>query len=242
MGDAERTRGLREAVCRANLDLVRAGLVVDTFGNVSGVDRDLGIVAIKPSGVSYDRLTPETMVLVDLEGRRVEGDLNPSSDTKTHLVLYRAFPGIGGVVHTHSRAATSWAQARRALPCFGTTHADYFRGEVPCTAVITDAQIARDYEEETGAQIVEAFGKLDYLSMPAVLVASHGPFTWGRDAADAVHTSVILEYVAEMAAASLALNPSLKPVRQALLDKHYLRKHGRGAYYGQGKESASGAS
>ncbi len=171
------------------------------------------------------------------EGR---GDLNPSSDTKTHLRLYRAFPGIGGVVHTHSRFATAWAQARRPLPCLGTTHADYFHGAVPCTAVISDAQIDRDYEEETAVQIVEAFKALDYRAMPAVLVASHGPFTWGRDAADAVHHSVMLEYVAEMAAIAFALNPGLAGIRQRLLDKHYLRKHGSDAYYGQAGEKARG--
>jgi L-ribulose-5-phosphate 4-epimerase len=234
MSDRERIARLREAVYRANIDLVDKGLVIDTFGNVSGIDRDMGMVAIKPSGVSYDRLSAETMVLLDMDGKRIEGDLNPSSDTKTHLHLYHAFPGIGGVVHTHSRMATSWAQAKRPLPCLGTTHADYFHGEIPCTAVITDEQILRDYEEETGVQIVEAFTSIDYRSMPGVLVASHGPFTWGRDAADAVHNSVILEYVAEMAAAAFALNPSLTAVRQTLLDKHYLRKHGKGAYYGQG--------
>jgi L-ribulose-5-phosphate 4-epimerase len=231
--DRERIGKLCEAVFRANVDLVDRGLVIDTFGNVSGMDREMGLVAIKPSGVGYADLAPEAMVVLDLEGRKVEGRLNPSSDTKTHLVLYRAFPGIGGVVHTHSRAATSWAQAMRPLPCLGTTHADYFHGEVPCTAVITDEQIGRDYEEETGVQIVEAFKALDYASMPAVLVASHGPFTWGRDPADAVHTSVILEYVADMALAAFALNPSLAGIRQRLLDKHYLRKHGSGAYYGQ---------
>jgi L-ribulose-5-phosphate 4-epimerase len=233
MKDRERIGKLREAVCRANVELVDRGLVIDTFGNVSGIDREMGLLAIKPSGVGYADLTPEAMVVLDLEGKKVEGGLNPSSDTKTHVHLYRAFPGIGGVVHTHSRAATSWAQANRALPCLGTTHADYFHGEVPCTAVITDAQIERDYEEETGVQIVEAFKALDYASMPAVLVASHGPFTWGRDPADAVHNSAILEYVAEMAVTAFALNPGLTGIRPRLLDKHYLRKHGRGAYYGQ---------
>jgi L-ribulose-5-phosphate 4-epimerase len=234
MADGERISRLREAVCRANLDLVDKGLVIDTFGNVSGIDRELGLIAIKPSGVGYDRLTPQAMVVLDLEGKRVDGDLNPSSDTKTHVRLYREFPEIGGVVHTHSRNATAWAQAKRPLPCLGTTHADYFRGEVPCTAVITDAQIERDYEEETAVQIIEAFRLLDYRSMPGVLVASHGPFTWGRDPSDAVHNSEILEYVAGMAALSVALSPSVKGVKKTLLDKHYLRKHGKGAYYGQG--------
>jgi L-ribulose-5-phosphate 4-epimerase len=240
MNDRARISKLREAVYKANIDLVDKGLVIDTFGNVSGVDRELGLLAIKPSGVSYDRLSPDAMVVLDLDGKRIEGDLNPSSDTKTHLHLYRAFPAIGGVVHTHSRMATAWAQAMRPLPCLGTTHADYFHGEVPCTAVITDEQILRDYEEETGVQIVEAFAGLDYRAMPAVLVASHGPFTWGRDAADAVHASMILEYVAEMAAVSFALAPGLTGIRQSLLDKHYLRKHGKDAYYGQGGTDGRG--
>ena len=232
--DRKRVRRLCEEVYRANIELVEKGLVVATFGNVSGIDRELGIIAIKPSGIDYAELSPEKMVLLDRDGSLIEGDLNPSSDTKTHVRLYREFPEIGGVVHTHSRNATAWAQAKRPLPCLGTTHADYFRGEVPCTAVITDAQIERDYEEETAVQIIEAFRSLDYRSMPGVLVASHGPFTWGRDPSDAVHNSEILEYVAGMAALSVALSPSVKGVKKTLLDKHYLRKHGKGAYYGQG--------
>ena len=232
--DTRRARRLREQVCRANLDLVAKGLVIETFGNVSGIDRELGLIAIKPSGVPYDELRSSSIVLVDLAGTRVAGDFAPSSDTPTHVRLYGEFPEIGGVVHTHSRNATAWAQAKRPLPCLGTTHADYFRGEVPCTAVITDAQIERDYEEETAVQIIEAFRSLDYRSMPGVLVASHGPFTWGRDPSDAVHNSEILEYVAGMAALSVALSPSVKGVKKTLLDKHYLRKHGKGAYYGQG--------
>ena len=173
-------RKLREAVYEANLELVEKGLVVSTFGNVSGIDRELGLIAIKPSGVEYDDLSPSNMVLLDLDGKRVEGTLNPSSDTKTHVFLYKSFPEIGGVVHTHSLHATAWAQARLPLPCLGTTHADYFHGPVPCTAVITDAQIALDYEEQTAVQITDAFKRIDYREMPAVLVASHGPFTWGK--------------------------------------------------------------
>jgi len=230
-----RLQELREAVWKANLKLVDHGLVVATFGNVSGIDRELGLIAIKPSGVGYEDLSPANMVVLDLEGRKVEGDLNPSSDTKTHVRLYREFPEIGGVVHTHSRHATAWAQARRPLPCFGTTHADYFHGTVPCTAVITDAQIGRDYEEETAVQILDAFRRVDYRGTPAVLVASHGPFTWGASADEAVYHAFILEYVAEMAAIAVGLNPRLTGVKQTLLDKHYLRKHGKDAYYGQGK-------
>lgn len=224
---------LREAVYRANIELVDRGLVVSTFGNVSGIDRSLGLIAIKPSGVEYDDLSPSNMVVLDLEGRRVEGDLNPSSDTKTHVFLYRSFPEIGGVVHTHSVHATAWAQSRLPLPCLGTTHADYFHGPVPCTAVITDAQIQLDYEEQTAVQITDAFRKIDYREMPAVLVASHGPFTWGKDPAAAVYHAFILEYVARMNAITVAVNPRIKGVRQSLLDKHFLRKHGKNAYYGQ---------
>jgi L-ribulose-5-phosphate 4-epimerase len=226
-------RALTESVYKANMELVEKGLVISTFGNVSGIDRALGVIAIKPSGVDYAALGPEKMVLLDLTGKKVRGDLNPSSDTRTHVALYAAFPEIGGVVHTHSKYATAWAQARMSLPCLGTTHADYFHGPVPCTRVITDAQIGRDYEEETAEQIIAAFRRLDYRSMPAVLVASHGPFTWGKDAHEAVHHSHILEYAAEMARVSLALNPRAKGIKRTLLDKHFLRKHGSGAYYGQ---------
>jgi L-ribulose-5-phosphate 4-epimerase len=235
--DARRTRALRERVCRANLDLVAKGLVIETFGNASGIDRELGVVAIKPSGVSYDDLEPMAIVLVDLAGKRVAGDLNPSSDTPTHVRLYRELPDIGGVVHTHSRYATAWAQARRPLPCLGTTHADYFRGTVPCTALITGAQIAGEYEEETAVQIVEAFRKLDYRTVPAVLVASHGPFTWGKDAAEAVYHAVMLEYAAELASIAVGINPRVGTAKRALLDRHFLRKHGGSAYYGQGKQA-----
>ncbi len=228
-------RILREAVYKANLELVERGLVVSTFGNVSGIDRALGLIAIKPSGVEYEELTPSNMVLLDLEGRRVEGDLNPSSDTRTHVMLYKEFPEIGGVVHTHSLHATAWAQARLPLPCLGTTHADYFHGPVPCTEVITDAQIALDYEEQTAVQIINAFKRVDYREMPAVLVASHGPFTWGTSPAAAVYHAFILELVARMNAISVSVNPRIRGVKQTLLDKHFRRKHGKNAYYGQKK-------
>jgi L-ribulose-5-phosphate 4-epimerase len=234
--DKKRLLRLRESVYEANMSLVSRGLVVATFGNVSGVDRTLGLVAIKPSGVDYEELSPGNMVVLDLHGKKVEGDLNPSSDTKTHIRLYREFPDIGGVVHTHSRHATAWAEARRGLPCLGTTHADYFHGEVPCTAVISDEQIGLDYEEETAVQIIDAFRRIDYHGMPAVLVASHGPFTWGKDAAEAVYHAWMLEYAAEMAAIAVGINPRVRGIKKTLLDKHYLRKHGKNAYYGQGGE------
>jgi L-ribulose-5-phosphate 4-epimerase len=224
---------LRERVYRANLRLQELGLVTATFGNASGIDRASGTVFIKPSGVDYESLSPESMVPVSLEGRVLEGGLNPSSDTKTHLALYRAFPEIGGVVHTHSRYATAWAQARRALPCFGTTHADVFYGQVPCTAVMRDEQIRRGYEEETAVQILEAFARLDYRSLPGVLVACHGPFTWGKSPELAVYHSQMLEEVARTGLYSLSLRPGLKGIKASLLNKHYQRKHGREAYYGQ---------
>jgi L-ribulose-5-phosphate 4-epimerase len=233
--DETRIRALAEGVYRANMDLVEKGLVISTFGNVSGIDREQGVIAIKPSGVEYAALSAEKIVLLDLKGKKIRGDLNPSSDTRTHVKLYAAFPEIGGVVHTHSRYATSWAQAGKSLPCMGTTHADYFHGAVPCTRVITDQQITRDYEEETATQIIEAFQDLDYRAMPAVLVASHGPFSWGKDANDAVHNAYFLEYCAEMALNSLIVNPKAGGIKQTLLDKHYLRKHGSEAYYGQKK-------
>ena len=231
-------RTLQEQVFRANMSLRDHGLVTATFGNVSGIDRDSGIVAIKPSGVPYDRLSPEKMVLVDLEYNVLEGDLNPSSDTKTHVMLYRAFEGIGGIVHTHSTYATAWAQSMKSLPCYGTTHADIFYGEIPCTAVMRDDQIDRDYEEETAVQILETFGRYDYRQIPGVLVACHGPFTWGDTPSRAVYHSLMLETVAKMGTLSLSINPQLKPIKQSLADKHYLRKHGKNAYYGQtNKES-----
>jgi len=225
---------LKNSVCKANLDLVREGLVIQTFGNVSGIDRQRGLVAIKPSGVSYDVMRPEDMVVVSLEsGDVMEGNLRPSSDTATHLVLYRAFSGIGGITHTHSLYATAWAQAKRGIPAFGTTHADYWHGEIPCTRPMTEAEINGDYEANTGAVIVERFEHLEPMQCPAVLVASHGPFTWGENAADAVHNAAILEYVARLAGESLRINPQLEPMQSTLLDKHFLRKHGPKAYYGQ---------
>ena len=234
MTEKERLKRLSEDVYRANMEIVEKGLVIFTFGNVSGIDRASGIVAIKPSGVDYGELSPANMVLLDLQGNIVEGDFNPSSDTKTHLKLYNAFEEIGGVVHTHSRYASSWAQARKSLPCFGTTHADYFYGEIPCTDVISDGSIAKDYEDETGALIVDTFREKDYRSMKAVLVACHGPFTWGKDVGEAVFISAVLEEVARMGFLSVTLNSDVKNIKQTLLDKHYLRKHGKDAYYGQG--------
>jgi L-ribulose-5-phosphate 4-epimerase len=229
----DRLRELQERVYRANMELFDKGLVIYTFGNVSGIDRESGVVAIKPSGVGYQALTPRSMVLLDLEGNRLEGEYNPSSDTRTHLVLYRAYPGIGGVAHTHSRYATAWAQARKPLPCFGTTHADYFHGEIPCTGVIEDGRLRRDYEEETGNLIVDTLRGVDVEHMKAVLVACHGPFTWGRDPGEAVFISVMLEEAARTGLYTRLLEPRAGGIKQTLLDKHYLRKHGAGAYYGQ---------
>ena len=225
---------LKLSVCKANLDLVKEGLVIQTFGNVSGIDRGQGLVVIKPSGVSYDVMKPEHMVVVSLEtGKVVEGALRPSSDTATHIVLYRAFKAIGGIVHTHSLYATAWAQAKRAIPALGTTHADYWHGEVPCTRLMTDEEISSEYEAKTGDVIVETFKGIDPLHKPAVLVASHGPFAWGKDAADAVHNAAILEYLARLASETQRINPQIGPMQKMLLDKHFLRKHGPEAYYGQ---------
>ena len=224
---------LKQSVCKANLDLVKHGLVVFTWGNVSGIDRAAGVIGIKPSGVSYDDLIPEQIVLLDLEGNVIEGELRPSSDTPTHLELYRSFEGLGGICHTHSAHATMWAQAQRDIPCFGTTHADHFYGSVPVTKTMTDAEIEQDYEANTGKVIVRRFAKIDPLQMPAVLVANHGPFTWGDTAAAAVKNAVVLEEVARMASGALQINASQGPISQTLLDKHYLRKHGDNAYYGQ---------
>jgi L-ribulose-5-phosphate 4-epimerase len=229
---------LKARVCEANLELRRSGLVILTWGNVSGIDRDSGLVAIKPSGVSYDDMRPEQMVLVDLNGKVVEGDLRPSSDKLTHLVLYREFPDIGGVAHTHSTYATAWAQACRPLPCYGTTHADNFRGEVPATRKLTKKQLQGQYEFETGIAIVRAMEGLDPLDMPAALVASHGPFTWGASPEAAVENSIVLEQVAQMAWVSERLRvlygtSLLRPISKELQDKHFLRKHGKDAYYGQ---------
>jgi L-ribulose-5-phosphate 4-epimerase len=227
---------LKERVCKANLDLSARGLVLYTFGNVSGIDRDSGYIVIKPSGVSYEELTPDMMVTVDLENNVVDGEKRPSSDTRTHVFLYRNFLEIGGVAHTHSTYATSWAQARRPIPCLGTTHADYLSSEIPCTKIMSDKQIGRDYEEETGVQIVDAFGDYDYRYTPMVLVASHGPFTWGDSPEQAVYHSVILEELARMAAITYSINPDIIPVKRALIQKHFNRKHGENAYYGQKKE------
>lgn len=225
---------LKEAVCEANLALVRSGLVIQTWGNASGIDRARGLVVIKPSGVPYDGMKPEHMVTVALEtGEVVDGTLRPSSDTPTHLVLYQAFKEIGGVVHTHSLYATAWAQACRGIPSYGTTQADYWHGDVPCTRLLTPKEIKKDYEANTGRVIVETFSKLNPLEHPAVLVASHGPFTWGRDVNDAVHNAEVLEFVARLASETLSVNPKARPMQSTLLDKHYLRKHGPNSYYGQ---------
>jgi len=229
-------RELRERVYEANAEIVRAGLVVLTFGNASAADRAAGVIAIKPSGVPYDALGPEAMVVVDLEsGDVVDGEHRPSSDTPTHLALYRSFEGVGGIVHTHSPFATAWAQACRAIPCLGTTHADHFSGAVPVTRALTREEIEGEYERLTGEVIVETFSELglDALATPAVLVASHGPFAWGGDAADAVENAVALEAVAAAALRTELLRPGVEPVGDALLRRHFLRKHGPGAYYGQ---------
>lgn len=223
---------LKKSVCKANLDLVQHGLVVFTWGNVSGIDREMGLVVIKPSGVSYDRLKPADMVVMDLHGKKVEGNKNPSSDTASHIFLYRNFGEIGGVVHTHSPWATSWAQARRSIPAYGTTHADYFYGEIPCTRPLTKEEVLEQYELNTGAVISETFKNLDPMSVPGVLVSQHGPFSWGKDEHDAVFNARVMEEVAKMAyyTESLGNKSSMDPF---LLDKHYQRKHGKDAYYGQ---------
>lgn len=225
---------LKEEVWRANLELVKHGLVIFTWGNVSGIDRQHGMVVIKPSGVSYDTMRPSDMVVLDLYGKVVEGQLKPSSDAPTHLVLYRQFLNIGGVVHTHSEWATAWAQAGMGIPALGTTHADYFYGQIPCTRKMTREEIQGDYELETGRVIVECFKGIDPDQVPGVLVNNHAPFTWGKDANDAVHNAVVLEEVAKMTFRSLQLNPNAE-MDKTLLDKHFLRKHGANAYYGQKK-------
>lgn len=226
---------LRQAVWADNLELPRRGLVTYTWGNVSGIDRARGLVVIKPSGVGYDALTPEYLVVVGLDGNRVEGDLNPSSDTATHLVLYKAFPTLGGVVHTHSPNAVAWAQAGEDIPCYGTTHADYFYGPVPCARHLTQAELEEDYERNTGAVIVETFQErcIEPSTVPGVICASHGPFTWGKDPAQAVYHAVVLEEVAKMALLTRQVRPSATPAPQRIQNKHYFRKHGPGAYYGQ---------
>ncbi|EHB64978.1 MULTISPECIES: L-ribulose-5-phosphate 4-epimerase [Paenibacillus] len=224
---------LKQQVLEANLALPKHGLVTFTWGNVSGIDREQGLVVIKPSGVPYEELKAEDMVVLDLQGQIVEGHLRPSSDTPTHLVLYRHFTEIGGIVHTHSPWGTSWAQAGRALPAYGTTHADYFYGEIPITRPMTRSEIEGDYELETGNVIVERFADLDPNRIPGVLVHSHAPFVWGKDADNAVHNAVVLEECAKIAARMQQINPDTPPMDQALLDRHYLRKHGVNAYYGQ---------
>ena len=224
---------LREQVLEANLELVRCGLVLYTFGNVSGISRKDGLVAIKPSGVPYDDLTPEHMVISDLQGKIVDGDFRPSSDLPTHVELYRNFPNIGGVAHTHSEFATSWAQAQRPIPCLGTTHADYFYGPVPVTAELSAEEIANEYERNTGDGDLPSVRQAGSDAIPAVLVAGHAPFCWGKDAHEATHNAVVVEYVAKMAYRSLGINPGAKPLPAELHDKHFLRKHGKTAYYGQ---------
>lgn len=224
---------LKKEVYEANMLLPKYNLVTFTWGNVSGIDRESGMFVIKPSGVDYDKLRPEDMVVVDLDGNRVEGEMNPSSDTATHVELYKAFPNIGGIVHTHSPWATSWAQAGRGIPCYGTTHADYMYGEIPCVRNLTREEIEEAYEKNTGVLIAEYFKDKDYVAMPAVLCKNHGPFTWGKNAHEAVHNAVVLENVAMMACRCEMVNPQVQPAPQELQDKHYLRKHGPNAYYGQ---------
>ena len=230
-----RLQKLREQVLEANLELVRRGLVLYTFGNASGISRQDGLVAIKPSGVPYDGLRPEHMVVTKLTGEIVEGNLRPSSDLATHLEIYKQFPHVGGIVHTHSEFATAWAQAGRPIPCFGTTHADYFHGEVPVTSPLTAEEIASDYEKNTGLVICRRFRELNPEAVPAVLVASHGPFCWGRDANAAAHNAVVLESLARTAYYTTTLNANSLPIAAELHDKHFLRKHGSAAYYGQAK-------
>lgn len=226
-------RELKEAVLKANLELPKRGLITFTWGNVSGIDRTNNLIVIKPSGVAYDQLKLEDLVVVDLEGNQIEGKLKPSSDTPTHLVIYRNFKDVGGVVHTHSTWATSWAQSGRGIPALGTTHADYFYGEIPCTREMSPEEIVDAYEEQTGNVIVETFDGKNPNYVPGVLVNNHGPFTWGKDAGDAVHNAVVLEEVAMMAYNTCQLKPEIKAINQDLLNKHFLRKHGANAYYGQ---------
>jgi L-ribulose-5-phosphate 4-epimerase len=228
---------LREEVLEANLELVRRGLVLYTFGNASGIDRAQGVVVIKPSGVPYNKMKPEHLVVSDLSGRILEGKLRPSSDLPTHLVLYKAFSDIGGVVHTHSEHATAWAQARREIPCFGTTHADYFHGPVPVTDSMPENEIAGEYEKNTGDAIVRRFRDRSPQSLPGVLVANHGPFTWGPDVTSAAHNAVVLESIARMALFTVTINREASAIGKPLHDRHYLRKHGSSAYYGQTKEA-----
>jgi L-ribulose-5-phosphate 4-epimerase len=230
---------LRKEVCEANLELVRRGLVLYTFGNASAIDRDKGLIVIKPSGVPYDELKPEDLVVTDLSAQTIEGNLRPSSDLLTHLILYSHFPGAGGIAHTHSEFATAWAQAGRAIPCLGTTHADYFHGSVPVTSDLTAQEIDDDYEKNTGLAICKAFHGLDPMSTPAVLVRGHAPFCWGKNVAEAAHNAVILEAVARMAYYTTVLEKDAGPLASALHDKHFFRKHGSKAYYGQAGHKTS---
>ena len=229
---------LKQEVCAANLLLPEYHLVTFTWGNVSGIDREKGLMVIKPSGVPYEELTPEKMVVTDLEGTVVEGNLNPSSDTKTHVELYKAFPELGGIVHTHSPNATSWAQAGRDIPCYGTTHADYFYGPIPCLRVLSAEEIEADYERNTGLLIVNEFRRMNrkMLEVPGCLCTNHGPFSWGKSPKEAVHNAVVMEVCAEMAEKTELINPKVQPAPQCLQDKHYMRKHGPNAYYGQKKQ------
>lgn len=224
---------LKKKVYEANMELQRKGLIIYTWGNVSGIDREKGLVVIKPSGVDYDTMKAEDMVILDLDGNIIEGKYKPSTDTPTHLVLYNTYPNIGGVVHTHSEWATTFAQAGISIPAFGTTHADYFYGDIPCTRDLTENEINGEYEKETGNVIVETIGEKNPLEIPAIIVKNHGPFTWGKDQDNAVYNAVVLDKVAEMAYKTMTLNRSIESVNQILLDKHYLRKHGVNAYYGQ---------
>lgn len=228
---------LREEVLEANLELVRRGLVLYTFGNVSGMSREEGLVVIKPSGVPYESLKPKHMVVTDMDGKTVEGELRPSSDLPTHIALYKEFNTIGGVAHTHSEYATAWAQARKPIPCLGTTHADYFHGPVPVTDELTESEVDSAYEENTGVAICRVFDKLDCSAVPAVLVAGHGPFSWGKNASEAAQHAVILEYLARMASHTVAINSDVRSIPGHLHDKHFLRKHGSKAYYGQDKSN-----
>ena len=227
---------LKQKVYEANMELPKRGLITYTWGNVSGIDRETGYFVIKPSGVDYDLLKPEDMVVMDLEGNKIECHLNPSSDTPTHIELYKAYPEIGGVVHTHSPWATSWAQAGRYIPCYGTTHADYFYGDIPCARLLTENEIEENYEKNTGLVIVETIGDENPLFVPGILCSNHGPFTWGKDAHDAVHNAVVLEEVAKMASCTESINKSSSKAPQSMQDKHFMRKHGPNAYYGQTNE------
>ncbi len=224
---------LKRQVWKCNMHLSKRNLVIQTFGNVSGIDRKRGLIAIKPSGVPYSELTPDKIVLVDLENNVVDGSYRPSSDTKTHLTLYKSFPQIGGIVHTHSPYATAWAQAKKPIHCLGTTHADYVQGDIPCTDELSDEQIKSDYEIETGRQIVRRFNNLSAEDVEMVLVANHGPFTWGKTPEDAVSNTILLEEIAKIAFYTIVINPNVENIKKTLLDKHYLRKHGENAYYGQ---------